>query len=104
VIGVAAASVLLAGRPPTALLIIAIGVLAGLRPVLKARSYLAYSAVMTPLVVLIMSADRPLDGGLLIDRLLATFAAAAIVTAANLVAVCWLAGARGSGAQSRLTR
>jgi uncharacterized membrane protein YccC len=91
VLGVAAASVVVAYRPPICLLVAGIGVLAGLRPLLKARSYVAYTAVMTPLIVLIMGADRPLGAGLLLDRLIATLAGAGLVVAANLLAARWLA-------------
>lgn len=91
VLGVAAASLVVAYRPPIWLLVAVIGVLAGLRPLLKARSYLAYTAVITPLIFLIMGADRPLGAGLLLDRLIATLAGAGLVVAANLLAARWLA-------------
>ena len=64
----------------------ALGVLALARPVLKTKNYLAYSAVMTPLILLIMDAGKPPGSGALLDRLLATVAAAALVLIANQVA------------------
>jgi len=91
VLGVAAASLVIAHRPPIAGVVAGIAVLAALRPLLKARSYLAYTAVMTPLIVLIMGADRPLDAGLLFDRLSATLAGAGLVVAANVLAGRWVA-------------
>jgi len=47
-------------------------------------------AALPPLVVLIMSADQPLDAGILVDRLVATLAGAGIALAANAAAVRWL--------------
>lgn len=90
VIGVAAAGLFVAYQPPAWGLVLGIGVLAALRPVLKARNYLAYSAVMTPLIVLIMGASHPLSAGLLLDRLVATFAAAGLVLIANQLAARWV--------------
>jgi hypothetical protein len=90
VVGVAAAGVFVVFRPPLWGLVVSIGVLAGLRPLLKARSYLAYTAVMTPLIVLLMGASGPLDASILTDRLIATLAGAGLVVAANLLAGWWL--------------
>jgi hypothetical protein len=42
---------------------------------------------MTPLIVLILSGGRPLESGVLIDRLIATLVAAALAILAN-----WIAG------------
>jgi len=64
--------------------------LATLRPWLRARNYLAYSAVMTPLVLLVMDLGTPIGGAVLIDRLIATLLGAAIVIAVNLFAVRFL--------------
>ena len=90
-LGVIAASLFVAYSPPSWLLALGIGLLAGVRPLLRARNYLLYSAFMTPLIVLILSAGRPLESGVLIDRLVATLIAAALVVAANLVAKAALA-------------
>jgi hypothetical protein len=76
--------------------VIAIAVLAGLRPLLKARSYLAYSAIMTPLIVLVMGAGHPLGTGILVDRFIATLAGVALIIAANLAAARWTAPPRPS--------
>ncbi|HMN78615.1 MAG TPA: FUSC family protein [Burkholderiaceae bacterium] len=60
-----------------------VGLLAGIRPVARVRNYLAYSAVMTPLIVLVIDAGRVPDGGLLLDRLVATLIGAALVIGTN---------------------
>ena len=49
--------------PSAAVLVASMGLLATVRPLLRARNYLLYSAIMTPLVVLIMDAGRPPEGG-----------------------------------------
>lgn len=67
--------------------------LATLRPWLRARNYLAYSAVMTPLVLLVMDLGTPIGGAVLIDRLIATLLGAAVVVAVNLFAVRFLVSA-----------
>jgi len=84
-LGVLAASLFLAFQPPAWGLGLCIGLLAGLRPWLKARNYLAYSAVMAPLVLLLLDGGGPLHAGVLIDRLLATLVGAALVAAANAI-------------------
>ena len=90
VLGVVTAAVFVVLRPPVWGLVLGIGVLAGARPLLRARNYLAYSAVMTPLVMLIMGAGQPLGAGILIDRLLATLLGAGLVTLASVLAGAWL--------------
>ena len=82
-LGVLAAGWLLMMQPPVWGLILAIGLLALVRPVLKTKNYLAYSAAMTPLIILIMDVGQPPGFGVLVDRLLATVLAAALVLAAN---------------------
>jgi uncharacterized membrane protein YgaE (UPF0421/DUF939 family) len=63
----------------------AIGLLAGLRTLLRARNYLAYAVTMTPLIILIMDTGRPLGTGVLIDRLVATLVGASLVVSVNAV-------------------
>jgi hypothetical protein len=89
-LGVAAAGLVVAYPPPVWGLIVGIGVLAALRPVLMVRNYLAYTAIMTPLIMLIMDAHQPLDAGVLLDRLIATVLAAGLVLVANWLAARWL--------------
>jgi uncharacterized membrane protein YccC len=86
VLGVAAAGLIVAYPPPIWGLIAGVGVLAALRPVLKVRNYLAYTAIMTPLIMLLMDASHTVGAGVLLDRLIATFIAAGLVLVAN-----WLA-------------
>jgi hypothetical protein len=90
VLGVALTGLLLAEiRSPLAIAAL-VCVLATLRPWLRARNYLAYSAVMTPLILLVMDLGRPIGGTVLVDRLIATLLGAAIVVAINLFAVRFL--------------
>jgi hypothetical protein len=88
-LGIVLAGLCLAMRPPTGLLIGWIGLIAGTRPLFKARHYLSYTAMMTTLIVLMMDFDQPPDASVLADRVLATFAGAALVIAANLIG-CWI--------------
>jgi uncharacterized membrane protein YccC len=50
----------------------------------RARSYLAYSAISTPVILLVLDFGRPIQTALLADRLVATLAGAAIVVALNV--------------------
>jgi len=87
VLGVALTGLVLAElRSPLAIAAL-VCLLATLRPWLRARNYLAYSAVMTPLVLLVMDLGRPIGGAVLVDRLIATLLGAAIVIAVNWLAV-----------------
>jgi len=85
VLGVVIASLFVAYKPRAWGLVVCIGLLAAARPLLKARNYLAYSAVMTPLILLIMDGGQPLGVGVLADRLIATVIGAALVISANLI-------------------
>lgn len=83
-LGVAATGfMILAGALPVSLLVAAIAVLAGARPWLREKNYLAYSACMTPLIILILDRGQPIEVGTLIDRLLATLIGAVLVVAVN---------------------
>lgn len=84
-LGVLAAGLLLAFQLPVWGLILAIGLLAGARPVLKSRNYLVYSAGITLLIILIIDVGQPLGSGVLADRLLATAIGVALVIAANRI-------------------
>jgi Fusaric acid resistance protein-like len=83
--GVLATGLLLVYTPPASVLVAVMGVLAGLRPLLRARNYLAYTAAMTPLIILLLDGGRPPGLGVLIDRLVATLIGAALVIATNLL-------------------
>ncbi len=82
-IGVLVASLFLVHQPTSGELIIGIGLLGGARPLLRERNYLAYSAVMAPLVLLLMDGTGPFGAAVLGDRLLATIIGAALVIATN---------------------
>ncbi|HTS85591.1 MAG TPA: FUSC family protein [Usitatibacter sp.] len=62
---------------------VVIAVLALARPLLRANNYLAYTVVTTPLILVILEAGRSQGASLLVDRLVATIAGAALVLAAN---------------------
>ncbi len=84
-LGVLAASLFLAYKPPPWVLGACIGLLAGARPLLQARNYLAYSAIMAPLVMLLLDGSGPLHAGVLIDRLVATLIGVGLVLGANWI-------------------
>jgi len=79
------AGLCVAAYPPVWLLIAGIGLIAGTRPLLKARHYLSYSAMMTTLIVLMMDFEQPLEPAVLADRTLATLIGGSLVVVANLV-------------------
>jgi uncharacterized membrane protein YccC len=84
-LGVLVAGLLLVYRPPFWGLVVILGVLAGARPLLRTGNYLAYSTIMTPLVIVIMDSGQLLGVGVLIDRLVATLVGAALVIGANQI-------------------
>jgi uncharacterized membrane protein YccC len=86
-IGVVMAAFTLRSELPSWALAGVVGILAGARPLLRVRSYLAYSAVMTPLIILVIDAGRAPDSGLLLDRLVATLIGAALVIGTNLLMI-----------------
>jgi len=90
-LGVLAASLFLVYRPPVWGMIACIGLLAGMRPLLKVRNYLLYSAIMAPLILLLLDGSDPIRPGLLLDRIGATVAGALLVLAANAIAAGVLA-------------
>lgn len=77
--GVLLGAVLLVWRPGVWALTTGVALLAGARPLLRSRNYLAYSAIMTPLVLVLMDFGARPTAGLLGDRLIATLAGAALV-------------------------
>jgi hypothetical protein len=82
--GVAVAAVILASFSSYVALAVLACLLAILVPVARARSYLLYSVVVTPLILLVLDLGRPVPLGLLGDRLVATLAGGAIVIAGNI--------------------
>ncbi len=86
-IGVGVAGITLCAGLPSWALAGGVGLLAGARPLLRVRNYLAYSAVMTPLIILMIDAGRAPESGLLLDRFVATLIGAALVLGTNLLVV-----------------
>jgi len=88
--GVAAgvmATEMIASRPlPGWALVLVIAALAAASPWLRKRSYVAYTAAATPLILLLASGGGTIAQGLLIDRLVATLIAAGLVIAAFVAA------------------
>jgi uncharacterized membrane protein YccC len=82
-IGVMLSELLFAQILPEWLAVVCFVAIAGAMPWLRRRSYLLYSAAMTPLIMLVMSAGHPVTGEVLIDRLVATLIAAVLVLAAG---------------------
>jgi hypothetical protein len=67
------------------LLAVLICLLAIAAAVARARNYLAYSAISTPVILLVLDFGKPVQPALLTDRLIATTLGAAIVVLANVV-------------------
>jgi uncharacterized membrane protein YccC len=77
VIGVLATSLLLLRMSSIWAAVVMMAILAGIRPVLMETNYTAYTAVQTPLVILLLDFGQPSWGGI-VDRLTATLAGCAI--------------------------
>jgi len=89
-LGVGLTWVALSSVSSTLALAALICLLAVLAPIARARSYLAYASISTPAILLVLDLEKPIETILLVDRLVATLAGAAIVIAANLAADRWL--------------
>lgn len=76
--------VLVAFAAPAALAVI-ICVLATGASLARTRNYLAYAVLATPVILLVLDLGKPIEPALLVDRLVATLAGAAIVIAANVL-------------------
>jgi hypothetical protein len=64
--------------------VLTVAILGGARPFLRARNYLAYSIVMTPLMMMALgTADHVMPTSVLWDRLFSTLFAAALVLLVN---------------------
>lgn len=84
ILGVIVASLLLVWNLPLCAPIL-VGLLGGVRPLLRARSYLLYSLVMTPLVLLLLDFGQTTDIGLLWERTLATLIGSGLVLATGMI-------------------
>jgi uncharacterized membrane protein YccC len=83
--GVAVAAVILVGFTSWVALAVLACLLAVSVPIARARSYLLYSVVVTPLILLVLDLGHPVPLALLGDRLVATLAGGAIVIAGNIL-------------------
>lgn len=79
ILGVGLAAVLVGQPLPWWGVTLGAAVLAGARAMLRLRNYLAYSVVMTPLILMIMGAGMEGHAMALSDRVLATLAGAVLV-------------------------
>ena len=91
-VGVIATGLTFAVTLPNGVLIGLVILLGALRKWFEDRNYLAYSAVMAPLVLLLLAANHPASYGLLYDRVLATLLGVLSVLISNLLAARTTAG------------
>lgn len=82
-LGVALTWAIVTSTTAPVLLGAAICLLATLAPIARARSYLAWSTISTPVILLVIDLGRPVETALLVDRLVATLCGAAIVLSGN---------------------
>ncbi len=73
-LGVLLVSTFLLGLPPLWVIIAMVAVLAAARTILININYTAYTAAMTPLIILLLDFGRPISPAILANRLIATFA------------------------------
>ena len=76
---------IVATLPPPALLGLMICVLATAASLVRSRNYLLYSSLSTPVILLVLDFDKPIQSALLTDRLVATVVGAGIVIALNVL-------------------
>ncbi len=89
--------------PPPMVLGVTICLLATAASVARSRNYLLYSALSTPVILLVLDLGKPIQTALLTDRLVATAVGAAIVVALNVL-MDRLTRAGGSNGEKPLTR
>jgi len=94
VTGVALTWLILMGIPSPVGVAISICLLATAVPLARARSYLLYSVLSTPVILLVIDLNRAIEPSLLTDRLIATAVGAGIVLAGNVVLDRLLAAAQ----------
>ncbi|MDB5709403.1 MAG: hypothetical protein JWL96_1473 [Sphingomonas bacterium] len=90
-LGVALTWMILTGLAAPAALAVVICILATGASLARSRNYLAYAVLATPVILLVLDIGRPIEPALLVDRLVATLVAAAIVIGANLLLGRWVA-------------
>lgn len=94
VIGVGFAYVLLASPPSTDDMILTLGIICALRLYVRNHNYLIFSALITPVIMMILDVGRPVEINLLFDRVAATLMAAALVILINAVMLRAVEGQR----------
>jgi uncharacterized membrane protein YccC len=82
-VGVAVSYAILVAAPSHLVLAVLVCLLAILAPFARAGNYLVWSAISSPVILMVMDIGRPVETMLLTDRLLATLAGAAIVLGMN---------------------
>ena len=86
---------------PVALGIVAC-LLATVVPLARARNYLLYAVVSTPLILLVLDIGKPIASALLTDRLIATLAGGLTVMTLNVLFDRLLAASAGDGSDRQL--
>lgn len=86
IVGVGIAWVIVTNMTSPPILAVFACIFATLVPIARARSYLLYAIVATPLILLVLDLDRPIDIALLSDRIIATMIGGGLVIAGNAVA------------------
>lgn len=89
-LGVALTWLILTGLAAPGPLAVVICILATGASLARSRNYLAYAVLATPVILLVLDIGKAVEPALLIDRLVATLVAAAIVVATNLVLGRWV--------------
>ena len=90
IVGVAVTWAILTGVASHVVLAVLVCVLATIAPLARARNYLAYSAVSTPVILLVLDIGKPVEMALLTDRLVATIVAGGIVVIGNWLVERWM--------------
>ena len=85
ILGVLSTWLILLVRPTGWTLALAICGLGTAAPLARARNYLLYATLSTPVILLVMDIGKTVDAALLVDRLTATLIGAVIVIALNVM-------------------
>jgi len=84
-LGVGLTWAILASVAPSWGLVAIICLLGAAAPLARSRSYLVYSVISTPVILLVLDLGKPVATALLTDRLAATLMGAAVVVALNII-------------------
>jgi hypothetical protein len=85
-LGVVLSGAIVGAAPSAWVLVLVVTLLAAARQYLRTHSYLLYSAVMVPLIVLMMESQRAVAVSVLFDRVVATVIGALLVLTLDLAA------------------